>query len=80
MQHNGQPFNAIAITSNATGPATAIMEDSLPATLKAICPRCTVSEVNVEVPDWQTQIASTVTAQLLQHPNMTVLFPDYAGS
>ena len=78
-QHNGQPFNAIAITSYATGPATAIMEASLKSELKAQCPACTLSEVNVEVPDWQTQIASTVTSQLLQHPNVTVLFPDYAG-
>ena len=78
-QHNGQPFHAIAITSNATGPATAIMEASLKAELAKTCPGCTVSEVNVEVPQWQTQIASTVTSQLLQHPDVTVLFPDYAG-
>jgi ABC-type sugar transport system substrate-binding protein len=78
-QHNGRPFHAIAITSNATGPATAIMEASLKAELAKTCPACTVSEVNVEVPDWQTQIASTVTSQLLQHPDVTVLFPDYAG-
>jgi ribose transport system substrate-binding protein len=79
VQHNGQPFNAIAITSYATGPATVIEQDSLSATLKADCPQCTLSSVNVEVPDWQTQIASTVTAQMLQHPSTTVLFPDYAG-
>ena len=78
VQHNGQPFNAIAITSNAA-PATAIMESSLKAELKATCPACTVTEVNVEVPQWQTNIASTVTSALLQHPNVTVLFPDYAG-
>ena len=35
--------------------------------------------MNVEVPKWQTQIASTVTSQLLQHPDVNVLFPDYAG-
>jgi ABC-type sugar transport system substrate-binding protein len=78
-QHNGQPFNAIALTSFATGPATAIMETALKAELSATCPACTVSEVNVEVPNWQTQIASTVSSQLLQHPNVSVLFPDYAG-
>ena len=33
VQHNGQPFNAIAITSYATGPATVIEQDS-------IRPRC----------------------------------------
>jgi ABC-type sugar transport system substrate-binding protein len=78
-QHNGQPFHAIALTSYATGPATAIMEASLKSELAATCPACTVSEVNVEVPNWQTQIASTVTSQLLQHPDVTVLFPDYSG-
>ena len=79
VQHNGQPFNAIAITSYATGPATVIEQDALKAELTKDCPKCTLSSVNVEVPDWQTQIASTVTAQLLQHPDTTVLFPDYAG-
>jgi ABC-type sugar transport system substrate-binding protein len=77
-QHNGQPFNAIAITSNAA-PATAIMESSLKSELASICPKCTISEVDVEVPNWTSDIASTVTSQLLQHPNVTVLFPDYAG-
>jgi ABC-type sugar transport system substrate-binding protein len=79
VQHNGQPFHAIAITSFATGPATAIMESSLKSELAATCPACTVSEVNVEVPNWQTNIASTVTSQLLQHPDVSVLFPDYSG-
>jgi ABC-type sugar transport system substrate-binding protein len=78
-QHNGQPFNAIAITSTATGPATAIEEAAIQAELAKDCPKCTLSAVNVEVPQWQTQIASTVTSQLLQHPNVSVLFPDYAG-
>src|SRR5215469_5923811 len=78
-QHNGQPFNAIAITSTATGPATAIEEAAIQAELAKDCPKCTLSAVNVEVPQWTTQIASTVTAQLLQHPDVTVLFPDYAG-
>ena len=79
VQHNGQPFNAIAITSFATGPATAIEEDAIKAELAKDCPKCTLTAVNVEVPDWQTQIASTVTSQLLQHPDANVLFPDYAG-
>jgi ABC-type sugar transport system substrate-binding protein len=78
-QHNGQPFNAIAITSTATGPATVIEEDAIQAELTKDCPKCTLSAVNVEVPNWQTQVASTVTSQLLQHPDVSVLFPDYAG-
>jgi ABC-type sugar transport system substrate-binding protein len=78
-QHNGQPFNALAITSVTSGPATVIEEDAIKAELAKDCPKCTLTAVNVEVPQWQTQIASTVTSQLLQHPDISVLFPDYAG-
>jgi ABC-type sugar transport system substrate-binding protein len=78
-QHDGKPFNAVAITSYATGPATAIMEASLKSELKATCSACTLTEVNVEVPQWQTNVASAVTSALLKNPNVSVLFPDYAG-
>ena len=67
-QHNGQPFNAIAITSTATGPATAIEEDAIQAELAKDCPKCTLTAVNVEVPQWQTQIASTVTSAAAAAP------------
>ena len=78
-QHPGQPFHAIAITSTATGPATAIEEDAIQAELAKDCPKCTLSAVIVEVAHWQSQIARTVTSQLVQHPDVNVLFPDYAG-
>ena len=77
-QHDGKPFQAIAITSNAA-PATAIMQDSLVSELKSICPGCTVTDYDVEVPQWATDIQSTVTSALLKNPNVTVIFPDYAG-
>jgi ABC-type sugar transport system substrate-binding protein len=78
-QHNGQPFDAIAITSYATGPATQIEEDAIQSTLAADCPKCKLTAVNVEVPDWATQVASATTSALLKDPQATVLFPDYAG-
>jgi len=77
-QHNGQPFDAVAITSNAAS-ATAQMEAAIKAELAKTCPKCTLTEVNVEVPKWATDVAGTVTSALLQHPNVSVLFPDYAG-
>jgi len=77
-QHDGKPFQAIAITSNAA-PATAIMQGSLISELKATCPGCTVTDYDVEVPEWTTDISSTVTSALLQHPGVSVIFPDYAG-
>ena len=78
VQHDGKPFEAIAIVSKAT-PATATMENALRAELKATCPGCTVTDVNVEVPDWTNQIANATSSALLQHPNATVIFPFYAG-
>jgi ribose transport system substrate-binding protein len=77
-QHNGQPFDAVAITSNAAS-ATATMEAGIKAELAKTCPKCTLTEVNVEVPNWQTDVAGAVSSALLQHPNVSVLFPDYAG-
>ncbi len=77
-QHDGKPFNAIAITSNATS-ATALMRDGINAELAKTCPQCKVTEINVEVPKWTTDISGAVSAALLQHPDTTVLFPYYAG-
>ena len=78
VQHDGQPFQAIAITSNAA-PATAIMQSALTSELAKVCPKCTVTDYDVEVPQWATDIASTVTSALLKNPNVSVIFPDYAG-
>jgi ABC-type sugar transport system substrate-binding protein len=77
-QHNGQPFDALSITSNATS-ATALMRDGIKSELAKTCPKCTVTEVNVEVPQWTTGIPGAVSSALLQHPNITVMFPYYAG-
>jgi hypothetical protein len=77
-QHNGQPFNAIGITSNALS-ATGLMHNALVAELARTCPKCTYSDVNVEVPQWPTAVSGAVSSQLLQHPSTTVLFPYYAG-
>src|SRR6516225_4014697 len=73
-----QHYAAIAIVSKAT-PATATMENALRSELMATCPKCTVTDVNVEVPDWTNQIANATSSALLQHPNATVIFPFYAG-
>jgi ABC-type sugar transport system substrate-binding protein len=77
-QHNGQPFDAIGITANSLS-ATGLMHDALKAELAKTCPKCTLTEVNVEAPKWKTDVSSTVSAQLLQHPNTTVLFPYYSS-
>lgn len=78
VQHNGKPFQAIAITSNEV-PTTPIMQDALKAELKATCPQCTVTDVDVPVAQWTSQIPSAVTSALLRNPNATVLFPTYSS-
>ncbi len=77
-QHNGQPFDAIGITTNSLS-ATKLMHDALVAELTKTCPKCTYTDVNVETPKWATDVSGAVSSQLLQHPNTTVLFPYYAG-
>lgn len=78
VQHNGKPFQAIAITSNEV-PTTAIMQDALKAELQATCPKCTVSDVDVPVAGWTSQLPSAVTSALLRNPKVTVLFPTYSS-
>lgn len=78
LQHRGKAFDAIAITSNEA-PATALLESGFENELKVICPACKVTQYDVEVPQWQTNIASTVTSALIKDPKATVVIPDYAG-
>jgi ABC-type sugar transport system substrate-binding protein len=78
QQNGGKPFDAIAITSNAE-PATAIMQAALMTELKLICPACKVTDVDVEEPDWPTDLSAAVISSLTANPNVTVMFPDYAG-
>jgi len=51
-QHNGAAVNAISITSTATGPATA-MGGLDPEHARGGIPKCTLTAVKVEVPNWQ---------------------------
>ncbi|HTW97620.1 MAG TPA: substrate-binding domain-containing protein, partial [Acidimicrobiales bacterium] len=78
LQSGGKPFQAIAITSNQA-PATAIMQDALMKELSKICPACTVTDYDVEVPEWTADVGSTVTSALIKNPKVSVIFPDYAG-
>jgi ribose transport system substrate-binding protein len=78
VQHDGKPFQAIAITSNEV-PTTAIMQGALKAELTKTCPKCTVTDVDVPVADWTSKIPSAVTSALLRNKNATVLFPTYSS-
>lgn len=78
LQHKGKPFQAISITSNEA-PATALLQGGFDNELKKICPACKDTQYNIEVPQWQTNIASTLTSALIKNPQATVVVPDYAG-
>lgn len=77
-QHNGKPFNAIAITSNEA-PATPILQQGITSQLTKYCPQCKLTSVNVPVASWTTAVSTTLSSALLRDPNATVVFPDYAG-
>lgn len=78
VQHDGKPFQAIAITSNEV-PTTAIMQGALKAELAKTCPKCTVTDVDVPVVDWTSKIPSAVTSALLRNKDASVLFPTYSS-
>lgn len=78
VQHKGKPFKAIAITSNEV-PTTAIMQGALKKELNATCPKCTVTDVDVPVAGWTSQLPSAVTSALLRNTDASVLFPTYSS-
>ena len=79
-QHNGQPFNAIAITSYATGPATVIEQDCAPGHAEGGLP-----EVHPELGERRGAGLADADREHRDRRSCcsirstTVLFPDYAG-
>lgn len=77
-QHGGKPFQALALTANTIG-TTPIFTKTLRSEMSKLCPKCTVTYVNINVPTWATKITSTVESALSAHPKITVVFV-YFGS
>ena len=77
-QHAGKPFDAIAITSNEA-PATAAIQEGISSQLKKYCSQCKLTDVNVPVENWTTDVSTSLSSALLRDPKATVVFPDYAG-
>ena len=75
VQHHGKPFHALGIVSDVNP----LFEQALVPELHKTCPKCTLTNITVPVPNWFTSLQSSVTSALLQNPNVTVLFPHYAG-
>lgn len=75
VQHHGKPFHALGIVSDVNP----LFEQALVPELHKTCPKCTLTNITVPVPNWFTTLQSSVTSALLQNPNVTVLFPHYAG-
>jgi ribose transport system substrate-binding protein len=75
VQHHGKPFHALGIYSNVNP----LFEPALVSELHRTCPRCTLTNIEVPVPQWATNLTSAVTSALLKDPSITVLFPHYAG-
>lgn len=75
VQHHGKPFHALGIISNVNP----LFEQGLVPELHKTCPKCTLTNITVPVPDWFTSLTSSVTSALLKDPSITVMFPHYAG-
>jgi len=75
LQHHGKPFDAIGIVSNVNP----LLETTYQPDLKKLCPKCTLTDIVVPVPNWFTTLQSSVTSALLRNPKATAIFPAYAG-
>lgn len=79
VHSDGKPFNMLLITSNAVN-GEPLQVAEVKKQMNALCgSACKIYSVDVEVPDWTTQIQSTVTSELLSHPDISVVYPLYSG-
>lgn len=66
---SGGHAHVLIVSSNdilPSQPTVAVIEKEL----KAHCPGCTYTDVNVPVSDWNTKVGSTVSAELQSHPEI----------
>ena len=66
---SGGHAHVLIVSSNDLLPSPAIV-GSMETEYKSHCPGCTFTDVNVPVSEWNTKVGSTVSAQLLAHPDM----------
>lgn len=69
IANSGGHAHVLIVSSNdilPSAPTVSVIE----AELKAHCPGCSYRDVNVPVSDWNTKVGSTVSAQLLAHPDI----------
>lgn len=79
VQSGGKPFDMLVISSvGVIGNAQDVA--MLKAQVSQMCgSACHVTVVDIEVPEWGTKIQSTVQTQLLNHPNISVVYPMFSG-
>lgn len=66
---SGGKAHVLIVSSNDILPSPPTVK-VIESELKAHCPSCTYTDVNVPVSDWNTKVGSTVGAQLQQHPDI----------
>jgi ribose transport system substrate-binding protein len=75
----GKPINMLVISSVAViGNAQDVA--MLKVQFSKMCgPSCHIYVTDIEVPDWGTKIQPTVQTELLDHPNINVVYPMFSG-
>lgn len=66
--------NILLVTSNADTSSAAV-QSGVTAELKAVCPSCTLSTVNVNPTEWATKLQTTVEGSLSANPNINYILP-----
>lgn len=66
---SGGHANVLIVSSNDILPSASIVS-TIEGEFKSRCPGCSFTNVNVPVSEWNTKVGSTVSAQLLAHPEI----------
>lgn len=69
IAESGGHAHVLIVSSNDLLPSAPIVS-TIENELKAHCPECSYTNVNVPVSEWNTKVGSTVSAQLLAHPDI----------
>lgn len=66
---SGEHANVLIVSSKDILPSASIV-NTMENEFKSHCPGCSYTVVNVPVSEWNTKVGSTVSAQLLAHPDI----------
>lgn len=80
MSNGDETIQAIAFNAPGGSGVADIQTNGFLDKLKALCPTCTVSQVDAPPASWATDLGPLTTSQITANPGLDWLFPIYGGA